>query len=198
MGGCTQQLVEQVLGVDGTTAAAVLRSLIEEEYLECDDQDTAGARWRTTIRGNALAQASAAAPVTRATAARAVDALLHRVRQINADEELPYVVEQVILFGSYLGDGPTVNDVDVAVRLRRRSADDVHFQRQCRERVRRARSGGRTFRSTIDQVLWPQLEIMRILKSGSRVLSLHDAELETELLLAGAMDVVYSIDTEAQ
>ena len=55
--------------------------------------------------------------MARATAARAVDALMERVRQINADENLAYVVERVILFGSYLGDAPTVNDVDVAVQL---------------------------------------------------------------------------------
>jgi hypothetical protein len=126
-----------------------------------------------------------------------VDALLQRVRQVNADDELPYVVEQVILFGSYLGDGARVNDVDVAVRLRRRSADEGRSQRQYRERVRQARRDGRMFHSTIEQVLWPQLEVMRMLKSGSRVLSLHDAELETELLMAGPMVVVYSNDTEA-
>jgi DNA-binding IclR family transcriptional regulator len=63
-GHCTQQLVEEMLDVDRATAAAVLRSLIEDGYLERDD-DSDGAGWRTTMRANALAQASAAAPLTR-------------------------------------------------------------------------------------------------------------------------------------
>jgi hypothetical protein len=83
------------------------------------------------------------------------------------------------------------------VRIRRRSADDARCQRQCRERVRQARSDERMFRSSIDPVLWPQVEVMRIVKSGSRVLSLN-AGLETELLTAGSKVVGDSNDTEAQ
>ncbi len=55
--------------------------------------------------------------MARATADRAVSALLQRVRQVNADEDVAYVVERMILFASYLGDAPTVSDVDVAVQL---------------------------------------------------------------------------------
>ena len=87
-GHCTQRLVEEVLNADQVTAAAVLRSLIDDGYLERDDGDRSSSWWRMTVKGNALAQASAASPVARATAARAVDALMERVRQINADENL--------------------------------------------------------------------------------------------------------------
>jgi predicted nucleotidyltransferase len=163
----------------------------KDGYLERDEDGISGARWRTTIKGNALAQASAAAAVSRKTADRAVGALLERVRQVNTDEKLAYIVEQVILFGSYLGDAPKVNDVDVAVQLRRRSDDDAQFLRQCSKRVQQALRDGRVFRSSVEQVLWPQLEIARMLKSGSRVLSLHDAELEALLLEQPSTRVIY-------
>ncbi len=116
-GHCTQYLVEEVLNADQVTAAAVLRSLIDDGYLERDDGDRSSSQWRTAVKGNALAQASAASPMARATADCAVSALLRRVRQVNADEDVAYVVERMILFASYLGDAPTVNDVDVAVQL---------------------------------------------------------------------------------
>ena len=40
-------------------------------------------------------------------------------------------------------------------------------------------------------MLWPQLEIVQLLKSGSRVLSLHDAELEAPLLEQAVTRVIY-------
>ncbi len=61
--------------------------------------------------------------------------------------------------------------------------------------MQKALSEGRVFRSITEQVLWPQLEIVRILKSGSRVLSLHDAELEAPLLEQERANVMYSRKT---
>ncbi len=58
--------------------------------------------------------------------------------------------------------------------------------------MQQALSEGRVFRSISEQVLWPHLEIVRILMSGSRVLSLHDAELEAPLLEQESMNVMYS------
>ena len=72
-------------------------------------------RRRMAVKGNVLAQASAASPVTQA----------------------------VILFGSYVGDDETVNNVDVAVQLRRRSDNARLFLRQCCERVLHALGQGR-------------------------------------------------------
>ena len=43
----------------------------------------------------------------------------------------------------------------------------------------------------MDQVLWPQSEIYYLLKSGSRVIKLHDAELEAPLLAQGLTRIVY-------
>ena len=43
----------------------------------------------------------------------------------------------------------------------------------------------------MDQVLWPQLEIYHLLKSGSRVIKLHDAEVEAPLLALGLTRIIY-------
>lgn len=194
----TQQLIMDVLQVDESTAAGVLCTLIDHGYVEPWEEHVFGRTWRTTMKGNALAQASAAPPVRRATAARALDAFLQRVRQINGANELPYIVERVILFGSYLGEAETVNDVDVAVQLRRRYDDDARFQRQCSARVRHALDQGRRFNNGTEQVLWPHLEIYHLLKSGSRVIKIHDAELEALLLAQGLTRVVYPPAEETQ
>ncbi len=188
---CSPQFIEKVLDVDAATAVEVLRMLNEHGYVEQVPGDSPDEWWRTTVKGNALAQASAAPAVTRATAARALDAFLQRVREVNADDDLAYVVERVILFGSYLSEAQKVNDVDVAVQVQRRSDDDAHFRCQCSERVARALDRGRVFSSFMDQVLWPQSEIYHLLKSGSRVIKLHDAELEAPLLAQGLTRIVY-------
>lgn len=187
----SSQFIEQVLNVDAATAVEVLRTLREHGYVEQAAGDSPDEWWRTTVKGNALAQASAAPAVTRATAARALDDLLQRVREVNADDDLAYVVERVILFGSYLSEAQKVNDVDVAVQVRRRSDDDAHFRRQCSERVSRALDRGRVFSSFLNQVLWPQSEIYHLLKSGSRVIKLHDAEVKAPLLALGLTRIIY-------
>ncbi|MFB7878555.1 hypothetical protein ACFC06_25190 [Nocardia sp. NPDC056064] len=114
-------------------SAGVFDILIEQGYLEADgttatisvhDPETCRYEqivqpsYRPTSKGYALANASAAKPVHRATAEKALAGFLHRVEQAAADPMNLWVVDRVVLFGSMLD--PTrqrVSDVDLAVRL---------------------------------------------------------------------------------
>lgn len=88
------------LGLDEAHTAEVLERFAKTGYLEVVRRDRDGTWWFTTIQGNALANASFAKPITRATAQRHLDGFLERVRTYNADHVKPYTVTQVTVFGS--------------------------------------------------------------------------------------------------
>jgi hypothetical protein len=57
-----------------------------------------------TIKGNALANASAAKPIRRATAELALSQFIARLDRFNASDEYVYRVISAVLFGSMLSD----------------------------------------------------------------------------------------------
>ena len=100
-------------------------------------------RYETTIQGNALALAKAGRPVSRATADRVLQEFLDRVKRVNEQSELAYIVESVVAFGSYLTDRTKLNDLDIGVELTRRGKEKATDEKLQKERIaRRSHAGG--------------------------------------------------------
>ena len=59
--------------------------------------------WATTVKGNALANASFGKPISRATATRLLGQVIERARAYNADPAPLLTVTEIVVFGSYLG-----------------------------------------------------------------------------------------------
>jgi hypothetical protein len=79
--------------------------------------------WTTTQRAHSLAAATAAKPITRATAEAALAHLLERVKRVNRDSHFLGKVTRVIV-GSYLrADMDRLRDVDVAIEVAPKQAD---------------------------------------------------------------------------
>ncbi len=132
-------------------AQEVLGALLKLEMISrCEFQpDKKMVCYETTIRGNALGMAKASKPVKRASAGTVLRELLDRVKAINNRQNLPYRVESVVVFGSYLSEAKRVNDLDVAVELKPRSADDAAWERPCEASHERAAADGRWFRNVV-------------------------------------------------
>jgi len=163
-------------------ARHVYEKLRTEGYIEPSDLPPAfhadDENWQTTMKGNTLAHATARKPIARRTADRLVEEFLKRVKEINACDDYVYRIKQVIVFGSYLSDKATLGDVDLAVSLEFRY-DDLHMrERQCQERIDYALRREKNFRTFLEQVTWPYLEVFTILKGRSPSLSLHDVQVE--------------------
>jgi predicted nucleotidyltransferase len=154
-------------------AHEVLDALLKLEMIRpCEFQhDKNMVSYETTIRGNALGMAKAGKPLKRASAGNVLWELLGRVKAVNDRQDLAYTVESVVVFGSYLSDAKRVNDLDVAVELKPRSTDDATWERLCNASHERAEAAGRRFRNVVEQVGWPQLEVLGILKNRSRTTS---------------------------
>jgi hypothetical protein len=156
-----------VLRCSDSEAASVLNRLKKDGFIE-----SVRGRLEPSTKGSALAMATAAPPLRRATAARLVADLIERARALNADDSWAYRIGTVVLFGSYVRGVDRPSDVDVACELRPR----WRFDRQCaREHVRRE-NRGKPFRNMSEWATWPRLEVFRFLRARARGLSIHELE----------------------
>jgi hypothetical protein len=156
-----------------------------DRHIERADHSPDGHRWwTTTTLGNALAMASFGKPITRKTADRLVAEMLDRARAYNADPGKPRYVQRLRILGSYLDQSvDPLGDVDVELVLGRRVNDP-------KEILRYATASGRSFPTYIDRLLWPQTEVVQILRNRSAAISITMEDIER---LTDKVETVYSI-----
>ena len=91
-----------------------------------------------------------------------------------------FQVTKVALFGSMLGDSALVSDVDLAVQIKPRF-EGSEFDERNHQRIELAEQGGKRFRTMIEGVVWPRMEVTEFLRAGSRYVSIHSF-IELEVL----------------
>jgi hypothetical protein len=154
-------------------ARRLVYSLAKLGYVEVVRQQRPGT-WRNTMAGNALANATAAHPISRPVADRLLKEFLIRVRSVNGDPSWLYRVAKVVVFGSYLNHQQSVGDIDLAIQLDRRPEFAKSWPEALLARADAAAHRGRRFHGFLDRLSWPETEVRRYLRGGGRGLSLHD------------------------
>lgn len=102
--------------------------------------------WESTIKGSALAQASFARPVTRATAERLLAGVIDRAKRFNADGSHLIDIADLVLFGSYLGpDVKRLGELDLGVAFLSRIPDTTAPADEREIRLSYAKASGRGF-----------------------------------------------------
>lgn len=173
---CTVAYVAEWMALSDDDARALVAALERAGYVEeCPDHKERG-RWWTTNEGRALALATAAKPLRRATAEAKIKEFLERVYEVNRSLEFAYKVKRVILFGSMLTPAERVGDVDLAVELVPRETDSKRWARLREQRISEALARGRRLPTIVDQVCWPETEVIKFLKSRTRAISLHTTD----------------------
>lgn len=141
--------------------------------------------WEVNQAGQRLSSASAAQPVTRATAERALAQFLERVDRINRDSYFLARATRVVLFGSLLKpDVERLSDVDLAVELVEKETDSDRARARNEQRAEELAAQGHRFRHFVEVAACWYLETLRFLKGGSRVIALADYRVEKALVLA--------------
>ena len=169
--------VAEEFSVTKQQAEKILAELLQLEMIRCEFQyDKKMVSYQTTIKGNALGMAKAGKPVMRASADEVLREFLDRVRAVNGRQELAHSVESAVVFGSYLSDAKRLNDLDIAVELKQKRPDDATYESLRKASLERAYASGRRFRNVVEQVGWPQLEVLYILKNRSRTISFCEWE----------------------
>jgi len=169
--------IQAALGCSARAARRVAAAMEQAGYVQrsITHIDHWRWHWRITDQGLRLANATAARPITRATAERRLIELLERVDQVNAGSYACRVA-RVRVFGSYLTQAPNLGDIDLCVDLLPRRSDPDAQQALVRRRVQVARRAGRTFSSYPEELAWGEEEVNRFLRGASRVFSFvsHD------------------------
>jgi len=166
--------VARTLKITQEQALELLAELERQGFVvQCPPREQEEPRWEHTVHGNALANASAARPATRQTADRIFTEFMQRVHTVNQDPYYLYKVSRVTLFGSYLSNAPTVNDIDLVIELERKEQDLARHNQLAEERSEEAANAGVHFANFVIQIAWAEHETMLFLKSRSRLLSFH-------------------------
>jgi predicted nucleotidyltransferase len=184
-----------ILGVSQDAARDQMHALEAAGYIErstlphaADDQ-----WWATTIKGNALANASFGKPISRATATRLLGQVIERARAYNADPARLLTITEIVVFGSYLD--PVVDplgDLDLAVSTVHR---DTVGQRYVSKVLEYAGTSGRNFGTFTERLFWPARELRMILKNRSPAISITDEDVRK---LTDRFEAVYAVgDPEA-
>jgi predicted nucleotidyltransferase len=177
--------VQNALKLGTAEAEVFLRRMVRLGLLEPSKHFSTKGRqaYEATTPGLALANASAAKPITRKTVDRLLREFMDRVQAINTsdEDEYAYKIASVVLFGSILSDKERLGDVDIAVELQPAASDDKEFDDVCHYRLIMARVDERHFSSDFERITWPATEIFRVLRAHSCSLALHDLSALTEM-----------------
>jgi hypothetical protein len=187
-----EKRVAGLLNQSKIVAKKVINDLLKEGYLELNKAKHGSKAFYELIeteKGRRLGVATANPAISRQKAEQLLNELIERAKQINVSDELLYYVEKIKVFGSYLSDKNTLGDLDVAVKLIRKYDGD-RFMKENQKRVHQAIQEGRRFANYVDQVYWPQREVMLLLKTKKKGLSLHDED-NDEVVKNTATKVVY-------
>lgn len=173
--------LEVAAGLAAGDGRALLKALRAEGLVETAGHGT----WEVNQAGRTLSAASAAPPVTRATAERALAQFLERVARVNQDPYFLARAARVVLFGSLLSpDVERLSDVDLAVELVEKETDSDRARARNEQRAEELAAQGHRFRHTVEVAACWYLETFRFLKGGSRVIALADYRVEKTLVLA--------------
>jgi predicted nucleotidyltransferase len=175
------ETLESIAAVAPGTGRDLVKALQAEGLIE----SCAGGGWCVTQAGRRFSVASAAKPVTKVTAEKALAQFLDRVEQVNRDPYFLGKVVRVVLFGSMLKpEVERLSDVDVAVELAAKEADGDPAREQNYRRAEQLAEKGKQFRNVIECELCWYFETRHFLKGGSRVIAMADYKAEKALVLA--------------
>jgi len=169
--------VHPLIGADripdqATAARALVEQLLKDGMIEVNARfsDCRGqVAYQPTSKGNAMRLARSAPRLNRAKADKLLADFLRSVEEVNARPDLLHWVTEVRVFGSYLTNSDDLGDIDIAIRKKRRPVSGS-FSDAC---AAMAEQNGRIFGTDRDLAFCLDLLVARLLKGGSRYISLH-------------------------
>jgi hypothetical protein len=168
--------VSRILGQSTGIAKTVIEQLIKEKYLVLNKVkygSTFQYELSETKKGRRFGVATADPLITREKASQLLKELIERAISINANEDYACYVERLSVFGSYLSGKTLLGDLDVFFKIMRKCEGDEYREKRD-QRIKLAFRSGRVFPNFIEQLYWPEREVLLALKTRKKGLSLHD------------------------
>jgi predicted nucleotidyltransferase len=190
------ETLERTLHLRPNEASRLVKAL-EAAGLAKANRGKGPKKWTTTQLAQSFASATAAKPITRQTAEKALAEFLERVTRVNHDDRFLAKVTRVILFGSYLNPEVTkLSDVDVGVELQPKESDRTRLRELNYQRVEQFERKGHRFGGAWDREVWWHAETFRFLKGRSHSISLLNYQVEKEFVDQVPHEVLFSAPQE--
>jgi predicted nucleotidyltransferase len=176
--------------VDSLAQALEMEGLFQRHFAAKDGE----AWWETTIKGNALAQASFRRPISRATAEGHLKSVIERAKAYNADKKYIYEIVQIVVFGSFLDrDASQLGDLDLAIVTRERPATKASSGDLSKRSLDYADASGRQLDSFFDRLGWAEREVVQILRNRTAAISITRNDVST---FTDRWQIVYTSHTD--
>lgn len=134
-------------------------------------------RWTLTEKGAQLSRATAAKPITRATADRLLHATCERATVMRRSSSyFAYRPARLYVYGSYLTEKERLGDLDVGVEWEPRFADREQQTKYNLTRAKAHTDSGRRFDNFSDHLDYGFRESVLFLRNRARSLSLYHIE----------------------
>jgi hypothetical protein len=159
----------KALGIENAQAKIAIAAMQMSGYIE-----STGTSFRNTEAGNAVAKVSKAKPIKKATAEKALQEFLERVRTVNLESGYLYAVERAVLFGPYLEGAEKIKDVDITVELAAKERNLAKLEAREKKQGDEAEANGKRFKSFVDRRAWSRNKVLAYLKGNSRSLAVHN------------------------
>ncbi|NEN22799.1 hypothetical protein G3O08_04705 [Cryomorpha ignava] len=159
-------------------ACKVMEGLIDENYLILEkktDDNEIYYNLAETEKGFGFGMASANPPISRQKADLLLAEIIEKAKRVNGSKEYLYRVETLKVFGSYLTDKEILGDLDVAVKVSPKLEGEAFVEANFKH-VAAAKKNGRAFQSFFQEIEWPYKEVIQMLKTRKKGLSLHDED----------------------
>ena len=133
--------------------------------------------YQLTMKGQALCAARSVPPMNKEKADKIFKEFMQRVEEINNNSYYLCKVEKLLLFGSYLNfDKDDYGDIDIAFELKRKIDNFDEYEKARKKRIKEMEEKGKYFSSFMDEMFFPEKEVILKLKNKCQYISLHRVE----------------------
>ena len=133
--------------------------------------------YQLTMKGQALCAARSVPPMNKEKADKIFKEFMQRVEEINNNSYYLCKVEKLLLFGSYLNfDKDDYGDIDIAFELKRKIDNFDEYEKARKKSIKEMEQKGKYFSSFMDEMFFPEKEVILKLKNKCQYISLHRVE----------------------
>ena len=112
----------------------------------------------------------------RSTAEKLIKEFISRAIEVKNNPYYLFKVKRAIVFGSYLSNEERISDIDIAIEIISKEVDTKKHKILVDKKIREVHNKGRQFRSDLEAIFWPQIEVEQYLRAKSSSISLEYVE----------------------
>ena len=158
---------------DNQKVKSFLDVILENNLIKFEKISRGKEYYIITDNGNTLANATARKPILRSTAEKLINDFIRRSMEVRNNDYFLFKVKQATVFGSYLSNADRIGDIDIAVEIIPKENNSDKHRILVEKRIEDVQIKGRRFKTHLEAIFWPQIEVEQFLRGRSSSISLE-------------------------